>query len=181
MDTESLVEEMLQAAITVAHSSERILFAERAHERSIVFHIARHLADEVDRRLPGWSVDVEYDRWHPDDVTEADALKEVKKRMWLARSKAPADDRSDVVADGADYEDRDVYPDLIVHKRSGLSAEHDLLVVEVKKEETRGHQEDRAKLQGFLDHPFYYQFAVFLVLPRDGGMPQPEPIGRQRS
>ena len=59
------IDEMLYDAVRAAHERERVLFAERAHERSIVFHIARHLAARVDVILPGWSVDVDYDRWHP--------------------------------------------------------------------------------------------------------------------
>lgn len=169
MYSRSRVEEMLLAAVTSAYSSDRILFMERAHERSIVFHIARHLAVEVDERMPGWSVDVEYDRWHAGD------LDGVKKRMLVAViESARADAESQPGVQGAAYKDSDVYPDIIVHKRSGLSANHDLLVVEVKKEETRGHEEDRAKLRGFLDSPFCYQHAAFLVLPEDGGMPHPE-------
>ena len=58
--------------------------------------------------------------------------------------------------DGADSYN-DVYPDIIVHNRSGLSAEHDLLVVEVKKEETPGHERHRAKLHSFRDSPFHDQ------------------------
>jgi hypothetical protein len=101
MDTRSLVEELLSVAVTAAYSSERVLFRERAHERSIVFHIARRLADEVDERMPGWFADVEYDRWHPDDLQGA------KKRMLLARfESAPAHARSQVGAEGADDEER---------------------------------------------------------------------------
>jgi hypothetical protein len=42
----------------------------------------------------------------------------------------------------SDGKDHDVYPDTVVHRRSGLSAENDLLVVEVKKEND-GHEDDR--------------------------------------
>jgi hypothetical protein len=45
-------------------------------------------------------------------------------------------------------------------------------VVEVKKEERHGQEADIAKLRGFLDAPFYYQRAVFVILPRDGSMPR---------
>jgi len=65
-----------------------------------------------------------------------------------------------------------VYPDIVVHRRSGLSAEHDLLVIEVKKEENDGHENDREKLRAFMREPFFYQYAAFLVLPRDGGLPR---------
>jgi hypothetical protein len=52
--------EMLCKALMAAHFGEQQLFKERAHERSIVFHIARHLAAYVTnsclrgaRSLPG--------------------------------------------------------------------------------------------------------------------------------
>ena len=38
------LDDMLCAAVRAAYEGERVLFEERAHERSIVFHIARHLA-----------------------------------------------------------------------------------------------------------------------------------------
>jgi hypothetical protein len=146
------VEDLLGEAVSAAHDGERQLFTERAHERSIVFHIARHLAALAEARLPGWSVDVEYDRWH-----SAEAIEALKKQ--LRRNQ--------------DSEERDVYPDIIIHDRSGSSAERNLLVVEVKKEENTGHEDDLAKLRAFLGSPFCYQHAAFLVLPADGGLPYP--------
>ena len=73
------LDDMLCAAVRAAHDGERVLFEERAHERSIVFHIARHLAARVEALLPGWSVDVDYDRWHRPDIDE------VKKRLHWSR------------------------------------------------------------------------------------------------
>jgi hypothetical protein len=59
-----------------------------------------------------------------------------------------------------------------IHRRSHPSAEHDLLVVEVKKQEKeRGQENDREKLRAFMNDPFRYQHAAFLVLPADGGLP----------
>lgn len=146
------VQGLLGEAIVAAHDGERRLFTERAHERSIVFHIARHLAALAEARLPGWSVDVEYDRWHP-----AEAIEAMKKQLRRYQ----------------DHEERDVYPDIIIHDRSGSSAERNLLVVEVKKQDNTGHEDDLAKLRAFLESPFCYQHAAFLVLPADGGLPYP--------
>jgi len=69
---------MLCAAITATYCGERMLFEKRAHERSVVFHIARHLASQAEALSLGWSVDVEYDPWHRS--TEV-----VKKRLYLHR------------------------------------------------------------------------------------------------
>jgi hypothetical protein len=166
--TKDQVEELLRRAVEAAYRSERKLFRERAHERSIVFHIARHLAAEVYDTMPGWSVDVEYDRWNAED------LEDLKKRMDTAvieagLAEAGFQSRERATANGLS----DVYPDIIVHSRTGLGAEHDLLVVEVKKEEAGTYEKvrDCAKLRGYRAEPFHYQYAVFMILPSDGNMP----------
>jgi hypothetical protein len=155
---------MLRDAVRAAYEGERTLFEERAHERSIVFHIARHLTARVEARLPGWSVDVDYDRWHRADIDG------VKKRLGWRRvvraNTASAQDEIDEV------EDHDVYPDITVHRRLEPSALNDLLVIEVKKEESDGHEDDREKPRAFMGNPFCYQHAAFVVLPRDGGFPR---------
>ena len=156
------VEELLRAAVKAAYDDERVIFEERAHERSIVFHIARHLASQVQVLMPGWSVDVDYDRWHQSE------MEPVKKQLYWGRIR-----RAEGTAAQAEApEDHDVYPDIIIHRRSRPSAEHDLLVVEVKKEEAGGHEDDREKLRAFMSDPFRYQHAAFLVLPENGGFPQ---------
>ncbi|WP_146173943.1 hypothetical protein [Saccharothrix carnea] len=146
---------MLHEAVRAAYERERQLFEERAHERSIVFHIARHLAVRVEAVLPGWSVDVDYDRWHPNGIEL------LKKRLAGLRS---------------DYTENDVYPDIIIHRRTGSSRRDNLLVVEVKKEEaSRSEQQhDQVKLQAFMKEPFYYQNAAFLILPKNGDFPRLE-------
>ena len=153
-------EAMPMEAARSAYAEERLLFTERAHERSIVFHIARRLAALVDVQLPGFSVDVEYDLWH------SDGIEGVKK---VLRGCAAAEDASDDT-------EHDVYPDIAVHDRTGSTAEHNLLVVEVKKQETRGHDIDRCKLRAFIRRPFGYQNAAFLMLRQDGGCPTLETL-----
>ena len=142
----SFVVDWLLQSVREAHDGETQLFIEPAHERSIVFHIARYLALHVQASRPTWSVDVEYDRWHRDDIDAA------KKQLHGL---------------GGDDRDTDVYPDIIIHRRTGTSAAHNLLVVEVKKEETDGHERDRHKLSVFTRAPFSYQHAVFVVIPKD--------------
>lgn len=149
----SRIESMLHEAVRAAHERERQLFEERAHERSIVFHIARHLAVQVEAVLPGWSVDVDYDKWH------RNGIELLKKRLAGLRS---------------DDAENDVYPDIIIHRRTGSSTEDNLLVVEVKKEEAprSEQQHDQVKLRAFMDKPFCYQNAAFLMLPRNGDFPR---------
>lgn len=144
------IEVCLRAAIHDAYEGEHILFAEQAHERSIVFHIARRLASYVDELLPGWSVDVDYDRWHPG------AIDGIKKQLHLA----------------GEPEEGDVYPDIVVHRRSGSTGQDNLLVAEVKKKSSPYRVgRDRKKLQAFMAEPFSYQHAVLIEIPEDGGIP----------
>jgi hypothetical protein len=113
MDTRRLAEELLQSAAAAAHAGDCQLFKERAHEPSIVFHIARRLAGEVNEHLPGWFVDVEYDHWHVED------LNDVKKRMRTTLLESPdAHVLPAVGADGDEDEFSDVYPDIIIHDRA---------------------------------------------------------------
>lgn len=104
------------------------------------------------------SVDVEYHRWRPHEI---DGL---KKQLNYGHA-----------AGGTrDWAQHDVYPGIIVHRRPGSTAEDNLLAAEVKKEESAGHDRDRAKLRAFMEDPFSYQLGVFLILLRDGSMPKLE-------
>jgi hypothetical protein len=60
---------------------------------------------------------------------------------------------------------RSVFPDLIVHDRSGLTGEHNILVVEAKKSRVGRHgvAYDLAKLRAYL-RELHYHHAVYLEL-----------------
>lgn len=150
--TNDISEDVLRAAICDAvlktYAQERVLFDDRAHERSIMFHIGRRLAAITESwGNDRWSVDLEYNRWH--------SVGEMVKRL-----------RVDPDADR-----KRVYPDLLVHDRTGSSREHNLLVVEAKhapNDEARHF--DMKKLAVF-QKDLDYRFAVFLEFPRDAGPP----------
>ena|GEM_PF-2755265 len=144
------VQNWLGCAIQSAYEHDAQLFREAAHERSIVFHIARRLAAMVDVGLSGWAVDVEYDRQH------LDHMKALKKKLHGLGS--PTDE---------------VCPDLILHRRDGCSAEHNLLVVEAKKAGSRRRKRelDLLKLRLFTEAPFSYRYAVFLEFAAETGQP----------
>ena len=44
-------------------------------------------------------------------------------------------------------------------------------MIEVKKEESGGHEDDREKLRAFMGNPFCYQHAAFVILPEMAGSP----------
>jgi len=65
----------------------------------------------------------------------------------------------------ADDKKRSVFPDLIVHDRSGSSNDHNILVVEAKESpaDSRGVEYDRLKLAAY-QHELLYQHAVYIEL-----------------
>ena len=99
------------------------------HERTITHQLAVHLTTE----FPDWDVDCEYNR-REYNVKRIDQI------------------LSSFFADGSKgncrevYEERSVYPDIIVHQRG---QDKNLLVIEVKKN-NRDDSADKPKLQEYL-------------------------------
>jgi len=146
-----VVRAALQNAVAMAYEQDRQLFAERVNERSLIFHIGRYLAVEVAAWDKGLAVDLEYNRWHP-------------QGLWAVRHKELA---------GFNVgKNRRVYPDLIVHDRSGSSADHNVLVLEAKHDPSpRDRAFDYRKLAAFRNQ-FFYRQAVFLEFPIGGTGPR---------
>lgn len=148
---EATVEECVRQAVDDTYREERQLFNKKLpHERSIVFHIARRLADTVAEH--GLVVDVEYDQ-------AGDLANRTKKRRieWHGTGNAC----------GACTE-RDVYPDIIVHDRGPDG--RNVLVIEVKKKGASAdrHERDYKKLRFFLtDETYTYSHALFIVVSDD--------------
>ncbi|MFC3993971.1 hypothetical protein [Actinoplanes siamensis] len=144
------VEAALRAAVRQVFDDQRQLFTEGAHERSVVFHIAGHLASWVRTQLPSLAVDVEYNRWTRNE------------KDWLAKRLT--------LPGGTQV----VYPDLIIHRRGRSRPADNVLVVEVKREgaDPEAVQHDLDKLHAFSLEPFHYQHAVLLELPRGDRTPR---------
>jgi hypothetical protein len=139
------LEDQLRRAIVTTCDDDTVLFGRDASERSIMFRIGRYLAPVVEDRWPDrlW-VDCEYNRI-ADPVNER-VIKQVK-------------------LDGVPGKKRCVFPDLIVHDRSGSSGDHNLLIVEAKKIPAgrRGVAFDLRKLAAYQSQ-LLYQYAVYLEL-----------------
>jgi hypothetical protein len=147
---------MLITAIRTTYVTERQLFDEQTHERSIMFHIGRRLAAEVESA--GWDrvVDLEYNRQHLDPAVINDPKKMTYPRL--------IEEQRD--------ESGHVLPDRIVHNRSGATREHNLLVLEAKLiPSPRQRADEYEKLRGYI-RQFHYQHAVFLEFPKGGAKPQ---------
>jgi hypothetical protein len=146
---EWLEDELRRAILRAAYENDTVLFGRDACERSIMFRIGRYLAPIVEERWPGrlW-VDCEYNRIA--DPVQARVAKRVR-----GLGRVPDQQRS-------------VFPDLIVHDRTGSSSDHNILVVEAKKSpaNARSVAFDRRKLKAY-QRELMYQNAVYLELARN--------------
>ena len=143
----------------MAYEDDKVLFGRDACERSIMFRIGRYLAPVVEERWPGrlW-VDCEYNRIA--DPVQARVAKQV-----TGLGSVPDEKRS-------------VFPDLIVHNRTGSSSDHNILIVEAKKSpaDARRVAFDRRKLKAY-KRELLYQYAVYVELTTD---PRWQWMGRDR-
>jgi len=124
--------EKCQQVIDLFLSEESLLLVNNSSEQAIT----HRLAVKLENAFEGWDVDCEYNR-----------NQETIKRLMYA-----------VSPDGL-IEERNVVPDIIVHKRM---TENNLLVIEVKKS-TNQEPDDRdlAKLNAFKEQ-LGYKYALFI-------------------
>ena len=97
--------------------------------------IAAKLAQYIGPLFPGYQVDVEYNQH----------LQKVKKLRY-----------------GNNSEDKDVYPDIVIHRRR--TDKFNLLVLEIKKADASSSstQKDLEKLAAYMQKPYRYTFGAFI-------------------
>lgn len=138
------------SAISALFDNDEVLLRINASERAIAHRLAIYLENE----FANWDVDCEYNRDghdHKKLVSKLNALK----------------DNS-----GGDSDEQSVFPDIIVHHRTGLQSKHNLLVIEIKKSTNSLSRElDFAKLRTFTTDfgrrrrmNYHYQFGLFIEL-----------------
>lgn len=140
MDKEQ-VKAGVEKALRKFLQNELYLLKEDVNERSITHILAEYLKPE----FSGYDIDCEYNRRTEDGNT-------IPKRLVAMIENTGSDD-----TDG-----KTVYPDIIIHKRQ--DAEHNLLVIEVKKETNRDDPDgynDAKKLNGYIDE-IGYQYGLFI-------------------
>lgn len=126
------VQSALLAAVKRVYECDSDIVNEKVHERSILFHVGRYLAETVDAWGQPWHVDLEYNKMH---VGGRHKVKRVG--------------------------DEDRYPDLIVHDRLSAT-EGNLLVVEAKKNPVcSARRADFRKLEKSQEK-FRYRHAAYL-------------------
>jgi hypothetical protein len=123
------VRRVLANALCTTYRSDRWLFKEESHERAIMFHVGRHVADSVESWSGGWAVDLEYNRSH--DVS------------------LPSKGRDPKVVYG-----KRRLPDLIIHRRGESGSDHNLLAVEAKLVENKWTKDFRT-LEGLVSELGY--------------------------
>lgn len=133
----------MRDAVRRVYERDDVLIRERAHERSVLFHIGRRVAAAIDEWPEPWQVDLEYNRVHEDK------LERLRKYLPVTPER----------------NEGSVFPDLIVHDRSESSADANLLVMEAKYAPTPADRKlDYGKLRGFRE-VFRYRVTVFLEFP----------------
>lgn len=133
----------LWRAVRAVYDNDRLLVQDRTHERSVLFHIGRHLAATVDDWPGAWRVDLEYNRLHEHEVEV------IAKYLDASPGRDPGR----------------VFPDLIIHDWSESSPATNLLVLEAKHAPTAADRmADYGKLRAFIEI-LGYRHAVFLELP----------------
>ena len=133
------IKERVLSAIVDLYRYDGELLDRKANERSITHRLAEHLQ----RRLPNWHVDCEYNR-------RGDKEKRLPK----------SDEKWGVAA--KDKGTRRVFPDIIVHRRG---AHVNLVIIEAKKlhSSSSRKEDDIEKLKAFLRDPnFKYCVGLFL-------------------
>jgi hypothetical protein len=136
---------------------ETNLFGTRANERSITHRLAVHL----ERIIPGWNIDCEYNRIG---------------RNWRRYKLLFMLSDDDYSIDGLAVEGSRVFPDIVVHHRGDNSLEDNLLVIEVKTTWSKASLDrDREKLRAFTgqirrEQELSYRFGVFLVFDEAGNV-----------
>jgi len=133
------IEKLIESSLDEFFKSEQSLIDVDANERSISHKIAEY----VQKKIPEWNVDCEYNRdmEHP-------------KILGMSTEDTKTDDTGG----------RTVYPDIIIHKRR---TKENLLIIEIKKSGI-DEREDIKKIQAFLKSDSYsYKFGLMLIINMD--------------
>jgi hypothetical protein len=133
--THSELKEIIMQALDMLYARDSFLLEKDASE----WAIAHRLAVYIEKALPGWHVDCEYNRQGPDN--------DVKKTTKTTNGAA-------------------VRPDIIVHHRGCVDISHNLLAIELKKSAS---DKDFAKLKQYTAKPtgnrkFQYQYGLALEI-----------------
>ena len=149
------INEIVHNALSDLYAHDLVLLENDVSERAIT----HKLAEYIQRYLPGFDVDCEYNRNVELGQYSPKTIKPIEEtRKKILTLPAEVDKALEV----------STYPDIIVHRR--LKNDKNLLVVEVKKLNSNIDIEfDRQKLSAFTgqDHPnnYHYRYGVLILIP----------------
>lgn len=139
--TEEQVKSAMSSAIKELKQEPRPLDFERVHERSTAQRLAVHMVP----LFAGWDVDCEYDR---------DGRKKKSLRG--------------IVKCDPHRETNTIFPDILVHHRGENGGVHNLLVIELKKDNPEDPS-DHMKLKLLTKPRSHYAYQYGLYINIDGG------------
>jgi hypothetical protein len=127
------LKEKVEQAINILYTNDSFLFTVGSSEWSI----AHKLAVYLEKLIPGWNVDCEYNR------------QGVNKKEKTGKN------------------GKKVRPDIILHHRGRVELEHNLLAIEIKTREDQGNDSKKVKKfttspEG--KRRYQYQYGLFLLL-----------------
>ena len=158
--------EAIQRACKTLQEKDFHLLLNNLSERSITHWLAIHLMPF----FPGFNIDCEYngdvDR---DGHKRVDILRDRLLKRGLLTDREMTGPETETI-------ERQVYPDIIVHRRG--DNDHNLCIIEVKKSKsTVPIDYDRMKLEAYTTtyygNNLFYQLGVFIILRTDKGYIEP--------
>ncbi len=149
MVSKEQLEQVLTNALNSLYENDQFLIDEDVNERSISFKLACYLQEEIDKFETAWNVDCEYNRIGKSKV-EGEFL---TKRMNLPPRKRVSSE---------DTKATTVFPDINIHHRGKEGASHNLLVIEIKKNQIKDDF-DFIKLEQY-GTQLHYMWGVYLNL-----------------
>lgn len=147
MKQEEVCEKIAKAFSKLLAQDEYLLDV-NIHERSLTHKLAEYLQEE----FPEWNVDCEYNR---------DVGNNNRQKMLSSWIKNYGNQEVSI----KDTEAHTVYPDIIIHKRGTTN---NLAVIEAKKSNYRGVNNDKTKLNAYKTD-LGYDFAYMVRFPVEEG------------
>lgn len=136
---EEEIKSAISQAIEAIISEEPPLSFRKVHERATAHRLAVHM----EKLFKGWNIDCEYDR-------------DMSLKKELVGMQGCAGRKTD-----------EIFPDIIVHRRERSGKEHNLLVIELKKDaKTDPCDDQKLKLFTAPDGHYQYQFGLYINIDK---------------
>lgn len=148
------LEPVLVEALTQLHDSESKLFQIAANERTIVGHLACYLRNGKQRLEHDWHIDTDYNRVLGNGRSKRQPFQDLKEAVDTLKKQSVTATAFGKYLDAFNEPDfekaKDEFeedtktnklttPDLVIHERTCLKIEHNLLAVEFKPTNTKNH------------------------------------------